>query len=545
MRSPAPLLRALRARASLRVRVMAVAAVLVAVTSVLMGLLGTVLLRDYLFGRVDAQLRTFAMFASKVVTHPRPEPPTRRPGSQLPTDFLVEVIGPGGQVRVAPGSMRDIPPPALTTAQLHGPASPFTAAAAGSPGHSWRVVVRPLPDGRHIVTAFSLDEVQSTVGQLELADAMAGVAAIVLLAGIGFPLVRASLAPLSRIEDTAAAIAAGELSRRIPHPPERTEVGRLAGALNAMLGRIEAAYRAREGGEARALDSEDRMRRFVADASHELRTPLTSVKGLAEFYLQQGDAADRAEVTRLMTGIQQEAARMGRLVDDLLLLAKFDQDRPLDLQPVDLSSIAAQAAGGARAIQPGRPLTVLAAAPVIVSADAGRLRQVIDNLVGNALQHTPAGAPVTVTVTADGGHGQVTVADAGPGLSAAQAARVFDRFYRTDRARSRASGGTGLGLSIAAALVTAHGGTICVDTQPGRGATFVVRLPLAAAPAGGGPADSRPAAAAPAEAGPANSEPADALPADNGPANGGPANGGPANGGTAGLRRDATDLAPR
>ena len=488
MKSPAALLRALRARASLRVRVMAVAAVLVAVTSMLMGLLGTVLLRDYLVGRVDAQLRTFAIFASKVVTRPRPEPRPRRPASQLPTDFLVEVVEPGGQVRVAPGSMRDTPPPALTAAQLRSPAGPFTTAATGPPGHSWRVIVRAVPGGRHVVAALSLDDVQSTVGQLELADTVAGVAAIVLLAGIGFPLVRASLAPLSRIEDTAAAIAAGELSRRIPHPPERTEVGRLAGALNAMLGRIEAAYRAREDGEARALDSEDRMRRFVADASHELRTPLTSVKGLAEFYLQQGDAADRAEMTRLMTGIQQEAARMGRLVDDLLLLAKFDQDRPLDLQPVDLASIAAQAAGGARAIQPGRPLTVLAAEPVIVSADAGRLRQVIDNLVGNALQHTPTGTPVTVTVTAGAGRGQVSVADTGPGLSAAQAARVFDRFYRTDRARSRASGGTGLGLSIAAALVSAHGGTICVDTRPGRGATFVVRLPLAAAAADGGTA---------------------------------------------------------
>jgi two-component system OmpR family sensor kinase len=133
------------------------------------------------------------------------------------------------------------------------------------------------------------------------------------------------------------------------------------------------------------------MRRFVADASHELRTPLTSVKGLAEFYFQQGEAASRAEVTRLMTGIQQEAARMGRLVEDLLLLAHFDEDRPLDLAPVDLSSVAAQAAGAARARQPERPLTVAAAEPAIVSADAGRLRQVIDNLLGNALQHTPPG----------------------------------------------------------------------------------------------------------------------------------------------------------
>ncbi len=203
-----------------------------------------------------------------------------------------------------PGSVHNIRPPQLTAAQLHGSSGPFTAPAAGDPGHSWRVVVRALPGGRHAVVAISLDDVQSTVGQLEIAEAVAGAAAVVLLAGVALPLIRASLAPLTRIEDTAAAIAAGDLSRRIPHPPENTEVGRLASALNAMLGRIESAYRAREDGEARALDSEaraldseDRMRRFVADASHELRTPLTSVKGLAEFYLQQGETASLAEVS--------------------------------------------------------------------------------------------------------------------------------------------------------------------------------------------------------------------------------------------------------
>ena len=256
-------------------------------------------------------------------------------------------------------------------------------------------------------------------------------------------------------------------------------ISRLAAALKAMLGRIEAAHRAREDGESPARDYEDRMRRFVADASHELRTPLTAVKGLADFYFQQGEAASRPEVTRMMAGIQQEAARMARLVEDLFLLAHFDVDHALDLQPMDLSSFTVQAAGAARAGQPGRPLTVAAAEPIIVSADAGRIRQVIDNLLGNALQHTPPGTPVTVTVAAAAGQGQLTVADTGPGMSAEQAVRVFDRFDRTDQARSRASGGAGLGLSIAAALVAAHGGTITVDTCPGRGATFAVRLPLA------------------------------------------------------------------
>jgi two-component system OmpR family sensor kinase len=445
-----------------------------------MGLLGTTLLRGYLMNRIDTQLRNFGSATPRFLDHPPPRRWPRPNRPQLPTSFFLEVIDANGQVDVAPGSVHNIVPPRLTAAQLHGPSSPFTV-AAGSSGHSWRVLVRPLTGGRYAVIAISLDDVDSTVGQLEIADAVAGATAVALLAFIGFALIRASLAPLTKIEDTAAAIAAGDLSRRIAHPAENTEVGRLASALNVMLGRIESAYRAREDGEARARDSEDRMRRFIADASHELRTPLTSVRGLAEFYLQQGERASRAEVTRLMTGIQAEAARMGRLVDDLLLLARFDEDRPLDTHPVDLASVAAEAVRSARAVQPGRPLTLLVAPePVIVCADAARLRQIIDNLISNAIQHTPVGTPVTVTVAAAPGHGQLTVTDTGPGLSAEQASRVFERFYRTDRARSRASGGTGLGLSIVAALVAAHGGRVTVDTAPGRGAAFGVQLPLTA-----------------------------------------------------------------
>jgi signal transduction histidine kinase len=478
------------AGASLRLRVMAAAAVLVTVTSAVTGALGTALLRGYLQDRADAQLRDFAPVASRVLVRSRP---ARHPGQQgLPTQFLVEVIGPGGGARVADGPLHDVPLPRLSAARLNGPSGPFTV--TGGHGHSWRVLVRSLPGGRHAVIAVSLDDLNSTVTRLEIADALAGAVAIALLAGIGLPLMRASLAPLARIENTAAAIAAGDLSRRIDHPSQDTEVGRLAGALNTMLGRIEAAYRAREEGEARALGSEDRMRRFAADASHELRTPLTSVRGLAEFSLQQGEDASRAEQTRLMTLIQQEAARMSRLVEDLLLLAQFDEGGPLDRQPVDLSSIAAEAVTVARMVQPSRPINLQAAGLVIVDADATRLRQVTDNLLGNALQHTPPGSPVTVAVDSLPGHAQLTVSDSGPGMTAEQACRVFERFYRTDDARSRARGGTGLGLAIAAALVAAHGGTITVATRPGHGAAFRVRLPLtagteavsAAARAGGG-----------------------------------------------------------
>jgi two-component system OmpR family sensor kinase len=466
--------------ASLRVRVMAAAAVLVVLTSLVTGFLGTALLRSYLYSRADAQLRVFAAVASRVLE--RSHEPVRPGGApqNLPTQFLVEVVSPDGQVRRAETPLNDADGPRLSAAQLRDHRSPFTAPAVGSPGHSWRVLVTPLSGGRHAITAFSLDDLNNTVTRLEIADLLAGAIAIAVLAGIGLPLVRASLAPLRRIEATAAAIAGGDLSRRIDHPSSRTEVGRLADALDAMLGRIEAAYQARADGEARALRSEDRMRQFVADASHELRTPLTSVRGLAEFGLQQGSAAGPDELLRLMTLIRREANRMGRLVEDMLMLARLDQGRPLDLCYVDLASVAAQAVQAARIVNPSRPITLQAGDPVIVHADEERLRQVIDNLIGNAVQHTPPRSPVTVSVTSSSGTGEIVVADHGPGMTAEQAARVFERFYRTDDARARARGGTGLGLSIAASLVAAHGGDITVDTQPGQGAAFRVRLPLAA-----------------------------------------------------------------
>jgi signal transduction histidine kinase len=459
---------------------MATAAILVALTSLVTGFLGTTLLRSYLYDRADAQLRDFATVATRVLE--RSHLPVRPSAQQqtLPTQFLVEVVSANGKVQPAETSLTDADAPRLSAAQLRDEGSPFTVSAAGAQTHSWRVLVEPLSGGQRAIIAFSLDNLNSTVTQLEIADALAGAIAIAVLAGIGLPLVRASLAPLRRIEATAAAIAGGDLSRRIDHPSRRTEVGRLADALDIMLGRIEAAYRARAQGEGRALWSEDRMRQFVADASHELRTPLTSVKGLAEFGLQQGNAASPDELLRLMTRIQHEASRMGRLVEDLLVLARFDTDRPLDRRHVDLASIAAQAVQAVRMVNPDRPVSLLAVDPVIVYADAGRLRQVIDNLLGNALQHTPPRSPVTVAVTSTTAIGEITVADKGPGMTAEQAARVFERFYRTDDARTRARGGVGLGLSIAASLVAAHDGEIIVDTEPGQGAAFHVRLPLAA-----------------------------------------------------------------
>jgi two-component system OmpR family sensor kinase len=466
---------------SLRTRVMAAAALLVFLTSLVTAVLGATLLRSYLLSRVDTQLQGFAAVANRTVAREQLQPSSGSRPQSLPTAFLVEVIAPDGKVTMAGGPLGATDAPQLSAAQLSEAGTPFTAPAAGAPGDSWRVLVQPMPGGDRLVTAYGLGGLGSTLTRLEVADAIAAAAAVVLLAAVGLPLVRASLAPLREIESTAAAIAGGDLSRRIDVAAGNTEVGRLAGALDVMLASIEDSYLARADGEARALRSQDRMRRFIADASHELRTPLTSVRGFAEYGLQQGDDASPEELLRLMGLIAGEAGRMGRLVDDLLLLARFDAGRALDRRPVDLASIAAESVQRARIVAAGRAVTLEAAEPVIVDADAERLRQVIDNLTGNAIRHTPPGTAVAVTVSNEAASGRLTVADNGPGMTREQASHVFERFYRTDDARTRASGGAGLGLAIAAALTAAHGGELTVDTEPGHGAAFHLRLPLAAA----------------------------------------------------------------
>jgi two-component system OmpR family sensor kinase len=465
---------------SLRTRVMATAALLVALTSLVTAVLGTTLLRSYLLGRADAQLQDFSTVATRIVERQLLQPSGSSRSQTLPAQFLVETVAADGQISMAGGPLGATDGPQLSAAQLSDVGTPFTAAAAaGTSGNSWRVLVEHLSSGGHLVIAYSLGDLDSTVTRLEIADGLAAAAAVVLLAALGLPLVRASLAPLREIESTAAAIAGGDLSQRIDHAAGNTEVGRLAEALDMMLASIETAYLARADGEARALESQDRMRRFIADASHELRTPLTSMRGLAEYGLQQGGDASPEELLRLMGLIAREGGRMGRLVDDLLLLARFDAGRALERRPVDLASIAAEAVHQARIVAVGRPITLEAAEPVIVDADTERLRQIIDNLIGNAIQHTPAGTPVAVTVSSEPGSGRLTVADRGPGMTQEQASHVFERFYRTDDARTRARGGAGLGLAIAASLAAAHGGELTVDTQPGHGAAFHLRLPQA------------------------------------------------------------------
>ncbi len=290
-------------------------------------------------------------------------------------------------------------------------------------------------------------------------------------------IVRMGMRPLDDMTETAGAIARGDLTQRIRRTDDRSEVGRLGVALNGMLSQIEAAFRER-------TSSEVRLRRFVADASHELRTPLTSIRGYAEL-LRKGAFESEEDRRRAAERIEGEAARMALLVQDLLLLARLDQGRPLARENVDLGRIVADAVDATRTYDPERPITLAMDAPVLVLGDSARLRQIVDNLLHNAVVHTPAATPVHVDVARHGPTAVVRVADEGPGLDAEQAAHVFDRFYRGSEART--GDGTGLGLSIVAALAGAHGGSARVDSTPGVGSVFIIEIPVADSDGTGGP----------------------------------------------------------
>jgi two-component system OmpR family sensor kinase len=485
--------RRLLERTPLRVKLIVAVLALVTVALVLIGLASSASLEGYLVGRLDDQL---ALVAGRY-THEQDEfgpGPGGDRGHGPPSPFLVQRFDANGRLTgsVPTNSLdTDEPPPRLPgdAAWFSGHAGKSATVPASSGDGRWRVVVEPTGDSGSVVVAASLDGIDSTTRQLRTIDLVVSLVVLALLAGAGAAIVRASLRPLVEIEQTARAIAAGDLTRRVPDRDPRTEVGRLGRALNTMLAQIESAFSARAASEASARRSEDRMRRFVADASHELRTPLTTIRGFAELY-RQGAARDPAEPDRLMRRIEDQAARMGLLVEDLLLLARLDRQRPLDRGPVDLLALATEAVADASAVAPDRRIELLLSSDdgqprhaLVVLGDSQRLRQVLANLVGNALRHTPAGSPVEVRVgeaTLDGRPGAaVEVVDHGPGLTPEQTERVFERFYRADPARSGGDGGTGLGLSIVAALVAVHGGTVQVDSVPGRGARFRVVLPLA------------------------------------------------------------------
>lgn len=498
----------------LRVKLVASVLALVSGALVVISVSTAYFLHNYLVDQIDLELRDSAgriqsiMPSSNVVS--------------LPSDYVVVLTSPStGKVQgFAYDTSRfqtvDLPPwpddaAGFAAQEREQDGKPRTVHARDS-SVRWRMLYTELPNGQMAAIGEHLTDVDSAVKRLAWIDLLVGGAVLIMLASVGAAIVRTSLKPLVEIERTAAAIAGGDLTRRVPDPEQgqehpTSELGRLSRALNAMLTQIEAAFTARaasetsarwaesaardaaasaQASEARARRSEERMRQFVADASHELRTPLTTIRGFAELY-RQGAARAPEQTAGLLRRIEDEAARMGLLVEDLLLLARLDRERPLSLTPVELPVLASDAVHAARAMAPDRRIELEIepdAGPLVVSADDARLRQVIGNLVTNALTHTPPDAEVRVRLHSEpGGFAVVEVADTGPGLSPEQAERVFERFYRADAARTRRADGntgTGLGLAIVAALVAAHHGSVSVAETPGGGATFRVRIPLLA-----------------------------------------------------------------
>lgn len=443
--------------------------------------------RGYLVGRVDEQL----LQAADQLTDggPGPDrglgpprggpPPGGGPGPDRAfSEFYIAVAGADGAVaarldRPLGGGGHAPDPTAdevLAAAAVDGESPrPFTV--DDDDAADWRMVVvggGAGGGGELLLVGSSLAPVGPTYGRMVAVLAVATLAVLTTLALVAWWVLRQGVRPLAAMTTTAGAIAAGALSERVADTDERTEAGRLGGALNRMLGRIEEAF-------AQRAETEGRLRRFVADASHELRTPLTSIRGYADLY-RHGGLPPGPELDEAMRRVEQEAARMGALVDDLLLLARLDEGRALLLGPVALDALVEDAVRDARAVEPDRPIA-LSAHPVTVVGDEARLRQAIGNLLANARVHTPAGTPVEVTVGPDGAAAVVEVADHGPGLPVGADRRVFERFYRADEARSRASGGAGLGLAIVAGVVEAHHGEATVASAPGAGARFRLHLP--------------------------------------------------------------------
>ena len=365
---------------------------------------------------------------------------------------------------------------ALTSADPHEPVVYFTVPSTAAGGPLFRVRASVLQNRGVLVVADPINNISSTLDQLLLLELLVTAGALIGAVLLGLWLVRVGLRPLRDVVRTAEAISGGDLMHRVPNENTRTEVGHVATALNVMLERIQVGFRDLQL-------SENRLRRFVSDASHELRTPIAAVSAYAQLF-RQGAAERQEDLPRVMEGIERETARMGRLVEDLLLLARIDEQHPFDLEPVELVGLAAEAVETARTVGPQWPISFVAGEPVEIMGDWGALRQVVDNLLANVRAHTAPGTAATVSVGRAGREAFVEVADDGPGISEEQAAVVFERFFRADPSRSRETGGAGLGLAIVATIVRVHGGQVTAVARPGRGALFRVVLPALDPPTG-------------------------------------------------------------
>jgi two-component system OmpR family sensor kinase len=432
-------------------------------------------LRSFLLGRVDSTLnQVHPGVEDAVFGHGRDRGPE---DATVPND-CVEIRHVSGGVfrgwncgRPFPGAEAASPPNVAQTISL--PARANTAEGdhvrfltVSSVNGETRYRVRASIEGEFpnyvLLIAAPLSSEDNTLHRLLLVELLVTAAVLGAMVALSLWIIRIGLRPLREIETTAAAITAGDLSHRVEVENERTEVGRVGSAINEMLGRIEA--------------SDSRLRRFVADASHELRTPLAAVRAYAELF-SRGAQSHPEDLERSMTGITREAERMSVLVEDLLLLARLDEGRPLERERVQLDELVHDSVDAARALDPGRPLE-LESEPVVVRGDRDRLRQIVDNLLSNVRSHTPAGTPAYVRVTREGDSAVIEVEDNGPGLTPDELERIFERFYRADASRSRASGGVGLGLSIVAAVARAHGGRVSARSE-GQGAIFRIDLPIA------------------------------------------------------------------
>ncbi len=464
-------------------------------------------LRAFFYDRLDASLATAARSISALALQPSETTSSDPPAAaKVPTTepfcpFIEEHIAPATFVAVY---RRDGSPVAhqrclalvspersyapllpagiggVLAGRRGGATASFNAPSTVAEGPEFRVLVLALaePVPGELVVASSLHSTDAALERLTLIELLVSLAALAVASLLGGELVRRGMRPLRDVQRTAETIAEGDLSHRVPERNPRTEVGAVGAALNFMLGRIEEAFAQREATEDALRSSQEQLRRFVADASHELRTPIAAVSAYVELFERRKLPRDE-DLERTMAGIARETARMGHLVEDLLLLARLDEGRPLERHRVELVGLVAEAIETARTVGPGWPIRLEAAEVVEVVGDPLRLRQVVDNLLANIRAHTVEGTAGVVRVAREDASAVLEVRDFGFGLPPEQAGKVFDRFFRADQSRSRTSGGAGLGLAIVASIAAAHHGDVRYTPTPGGGATFTLRLPLA------------------------------------------------------------------
>ncbi|MFI8528347.1 sensor histidine kinase [Promicromonospora sukumoe] len=467
----------------LRARLVAIISLLLAAGLGIAAVATTTVVSSFLVRQVDDELHTAALTGV----------PQQRGSQGLPSDYYIQVTREDGSIftvrteaAVARYGVPNLPDMTSEEVAAHKD-DPFTVSSVG--GGSWRVTalsatINQTGEPAVLYVALPLGGIEGTVSILTRTLILSGLG-IVLLGGLtAWVLVERSLRSLRSVEHTAAQIAAGDLTQRVPEAPAGTEMGSLAASLNTMLTQIERAFAAQEA-------SEVRMRQFVSDASHELRTPVATIRGYGELYRMGAlDTTDKVDDT--MFRIEDAARRMGTLVNDLLVLARLDEGRPVAREDVDLAALARDSAQDLHALDPTREVTVVplgdggAEAPgkLVVEGDGDRLRQVLTNLIGNVARHTPAGTPAEIALgvpddPASDGAAVLEVRDHGPGLTEEQGRRIFERFYRADSSRTRESGGgSGLGMAIVAAIVGTHGGHVEVAQTPGGGLTVRLTLPL-------------------------------------------------------------------